>query len=240
MTALTVTRKMLAGLLVLPMMAFAGGTVKGRVVYDGTPPKPGVLKILPQQLTSCKMHEGDHVDNALIVSKDGGIKNYVISLTQKGAAVKPLGNTLHDQVKCRFVNPVLVIPVGTTVEFKNSDSTIHNVSQTAFKNASFNKAVMANKSITHTFDKVETNVMVRCSFHPWMKGSISVVETNHFALTDENGNFEIKDIPPGEYKFKAWHPVTRTAKTKDMNLDSTTIKIEDGKTIDVQIKKKKK
>jgi protocatechuate 3,4-dioxygenase beta subunit len=73
-----------------------------------------------------------------------------------------------------------------------------------------------------------------------MKGSISVVETNHFALTDENGNFEIKDIPPGEYKFKAWHPVTRTAKTKDMNLDSTTIKIEDGKTIDVQIKKKKK
>jgi plastocyanin len=239
MKALNRTTGILSGLLILPMLAFAGGTVKGRVVFDGQAPKRDVIKVRPIQLSQCKMAAGVHLDNSLLVSKDAGIKNYVITLTQKGAAVKPLGKTAHDQVKCRMALPVMVIPVGTTVEFKNSDSTIHNVSMTAFKNASFNKAIMGNSAITHTFDKAETNVIVRCSFHPWMKGTISVVKTNHYALTDENGNFEIKDIPAGEYKFKAWHPVMRTAKTKDMNLDSTTVKIEDGKTIDIQIKKAK-
>ncbi|MDA0837024.1 MAG: carboxypeptidase regulatory-like domain-containing protein [Planctomycetota bacterium] len=230
--------RMLAGLLFLPMLAFAGGTVKGRVVFDGKVPEREVLEVSAIQLSQCKMDaDAKHLDNSLIVSKEGGIKNFVITLSQKGGEVKPLDKAAHDQVKCRMALPVMVIPVGTTVEFKNSDSTIHNVSMTAFKNASFNKAVMGNSAITHTFDKAETNVIVRCSFHPWMKGSISVVDTNYYALTDENGNFEITDIPAGEYKFKAWHPVMRSAKTQDMNLDSETVHIQDGKTIDVQIKK---
>ena len=44
-----------------------------------------------------------------------------------------------------------------------------------------------------------------CNVHPEMQGFIVVLDTPYFVLTDEDGNFELKDVPPGNYTIKAWH-----------------------------------
>ena len=33
-----------------------------------------------------------------------------------------------------------------------------------------------------------------------------VVKNPYYAITQEDGNFKISDIPPGEYTLSAWHP----------------------------------
>jgi uncharacterized protein (DUF2141 family) len=46
---------------------------------------------------------------------------------------------------------------------------------------------------------------VRCNNHPWMNAFINVSATPFFAVTDADGHFEIKGLPPGTYTLAAVH-----------------------------------
>jgi len=46
---------------------------------------------------------------------------------------------------------------------------------------------------------------VKCNQHPWMKMYINVSKTPYFAVTKDDGKFEIKDLPPGTYNVVAVH-----------------------------------
>ena len=41
--------------------------------------------------------------------------------------------------------------------------------------------------------------------HTWMSAAIVVSDSPHFAVTDENGGFNIDGLPPGEYELEVWH-----------------------------------
>jgi len=45
---------------------------------------------------------------------------------------------------------------------------------------------------------------VKCNIHPWMHGYIAVFKHPFFAVTDQEGHFEIKNVPAGNYTIKAW------------------------------------
>jgi hypothetical protein len=47
---------------------------------------------------------------------------------------------------------------------------------------------------------------MQCGFHPYMFSWGLVLENPYYAITQEDGKFEITDIPPGEYLLTAWHP----------------------------------
>jgi hypothetical protein len=44
-----------------------------------------------------------------------------------------------------------------------------------------------------------------------MSGYVVVVPTPYFAVTDKDGNFEIKDVPDGSYTLKTWSEVGKPA-----------------------------
>src|SRR5437867_2347257 len=46
---------------------------------------------------------------------------------------------------------------------------------------------------------------LECNIHGWMRGRLLVVNHPYFAITDEDGNFEIKDAPVGKYKIMIYH-----------------------------------
>ena len=48
-------------------------------------------------------------------------------------------------------------------------------------------------------------VPVVCNIHSWMRAYIGVLDHPYFAVTGENGLFEIGNVPPGEYTIGAWH-----------------------------------
>src|SRR5262249_57583399 len=55
------------------------------------------------------------------------------------------------------------------------------------------------------FDKPEVLITVGCDVHPWMRSYIGVVPQPFFAVTGEDGSFEIKGLPAGEYEVELVH-----------------------------------
>ena len=119
----------------------------------------------------------------------------------------PTTKPLVDQTKMTFVPHVMVVQVGTTVEFLNSDPVGHNV---------YWPSVSGNKKLAHnlgTWPKGEKKsfqfndvgvASLLCNVHPEMNGYIFVSPTPYFAVTDKSGNYEIKNVPPGKYTLKTW------------------------------------
>jgi len=119
----------------------------------------------------------------------------------------PKDHVTVDQVKMKFVPPVVAVQQGTTVEFLNSDSVGHNV---------YWPSISGNKKLSHnlgTWPKGERKpfqfndvgvASLLCNVHPEMSGYVVVVPTPYFAVTDKDGNFEIKNVPAGKYTLKTW------------------------------------
>jgi plastocyanin len=119
----------------------------------------------------------------------------------------PTQHVLVDQRKMTFIPRVVVVQQGTTVDFLNSDPVGHNV---------YWPSISGNKKLAHnlgTWPKGEKKsfqfndlgvVSLLCNVHPEMSGYIVVAATPYFAVTDKDGNFEIKNVPPGHYTMKTW------------------------------------
>ena len=119
----------------------------------------------------------------------------------------PTAKPVVDQTKMTFVPHVIVVQVGTTVEFLNSDPVGHNV---------YWPSISGNKKLSHnlgTWPKGEKKgfqfndvgvASLLCNVHPEMSGYVVVAPTPYFAVTDKSGNYEIKNVPPGMYTLKTW------------------------------------
>ena len=114
------------------------------------------------------------------------------------------GRVVMDQRNEAFVPHVLAITTGTTVDFPNSDRFYHNVFSLS-KTKSFDLgryAVGRTKSIR--FDRPGI-VRVFCDIHSHMSAFILVFGHPFFAVTDDEGQYRIDDVPPGTYNVIAWN-----------------------------------
>ena len=59
--------------------------------------------------------------------------------------------------------------------------------------------------MSHTFTAQEVMVPFKCDVHGWMNAYVGVVANPYFAVTDKDGKFELKSLPPGTYTIEAWH-----------------------------------
>jgi plastocyanin len=119
----------------------------------------------------------------------------------------PAKHAVIDQHHMEFIPHVAVILKGTTVEFLNSDATLHNV---YWPWISGNKKLAKNlgtrplgQKLAFTFDNLGI-IPLLCNVHTEMYGYIVVVSTPYFEVTGPEGSFDIKDVPPGHYTLKAW------------------------------------
>jgi plastocyanin len=134
-----------------------------------------------------------------------------------GEQLPPKEPAEMDQAKLTFVPHVLPIVKGTTVRFLNSDPILHNVFWTKSDDGSYAARNLgtwgkgASKEVT--FDKVGSVVLL-CNVHPEMEAHIVVLENPFFAMADKDGNYEIKNVPAGQYSVKAWYPNPRKLKAK--------------------------
>jgi plastocyanin len=119
----------------------------------------------------------------------------------------PSKHVVMDQRHLEFVPHVLVVLKGTTVDFVNSDATLHNV---FWPSIGGNKKLARNLGTwpqgqhkSFTFDNLGAAPLL-CNVHPEMSGYVIVVPTPYFAVTDSAGDYVIKDVPPGKYTLKTW------------------------------------
>ncbi len=117
----------------------------------------------------------------------------------------PAQPAVMDQKGKEFIPHVLPILKGTTVEFLNDDPFVHNVfSPDEVADAVNLGSWGQGEKKSHTFNKLGNAVML-CNLHPEMEGWIVVLPTSYFAVTDEKGDYTIKDVPDGKYTLKTWH-----------------------------------
>lgn len=104
-----------------------------------------------------------------------------------------------------FLPRVLPVVAGTEVDFLNVDEIFHNVfsmSEVCEFDLGLYKKGDGKKAVTFN---LPGRVDVFCSIHAKMSCVILVLPNPWFARADERGNFEIRGIPPGKYRLKAWH-----------------------------------
>lgn len=103
-----------------------------------------------------------------------------------------------------FTPHILVISVGTSVDFPNSDPIFHNAFSN-FEGQVFDIGLYPpGSSRSFRFDRPGI-VRVFCNIHPSMSAVIVVVNTPFFTTTDDDGHFALPDVPAGTYELHFFH-----------------------------------
>jgi plastocyanin len=180
------------------------GTIMGTVVFKGP---AGKLKTIDMtQDPSCPP---DPQTPDVMVASNGKLANVFVYIKDglgQFSFPTPGEPAILDQKGCRYVPHVLGLMAGQTLKVLNSDLTEHNVHPMPRNNGDWNEFQMARGApLTKTFQHPEIMMPVQCNQHPWMKAYLSVLPHPYYAVTAQDGSFQIKDLPPGEYAVVAIH-----------------------------------
>lgn len=118
----------------------------------------------------------------------------------------PSAHVRVDQKNMQFIPHVLPVLVGTTVDFLNSDSVLHNVFSSDSCADRMNLGTWPQGQVKSFTFKKQCFASLLCKVHPEMEGYVAAVPTPYFAVTSANGSYEIKNVPDGTYTVKVWHP----------------------------------
>jgi hypothetical protein len=184
-----------------------GGTIKGTVKWQGALPHltPSEINKDPQV---CDPLGEKHRDlERLLVSPNGGVANTVVflkNITAGKAMDLPLERRFLNQKNCRYEPHILLVPEQALLTVRSSDPLLHTVHMSG--SADYNLPFTTQgQEITRPMTR-EGVVDLRCNAgHVWMNGEAIVASNPYYAVTDSEGNFELTNVPAGQYEIEAWH-----------------------------------
>lgn len=189
--------------------ATAGG-IKGRVEWSD----PGVPTRAPVNMgadAKCSaMHATPVLDETVIVNDNGTLRNvyvWVKTGLESFQVASGTGTVTIDQQGCAYHPHVLALQMGQTLQVKNSDAVLHNIHSLAELCAAFNFSQSKQgdiKDVTENLTDAEF-FKVKCDVHPWMGAWIGVSPHPYFAVTGEDGAFQLVGLPPGRFTVEARH-----------------------------------
>jgi plastocyanin len=102
-----------------------------------------------------------------------------------------------------FEPHLLVVEVGTTIDFPNRDPFFHNVFS-LFDGKRFDLGLYeAGATNSARFDRVGVSFLF-CNIHPEMSAVVVAVNTPYYAISDRSGRASLKDVPDGKYEMHVW------------------------------------
>jgi plastocyanin len=190
-------------------------SIKGTVQFIGGVVEQKQLPVAVDQYLCGKERDAED----LVLSPQRGIKNAVVWLTSAPPGAKgetSAGRVFLDQKQCAFTPRVVVVPVGGTVEFLNSDRLLHNIHSRSKGNPVFNRTQPKGRAIPITFTKPEI-VRIDCDLHGWMRAWVVVAEHPFYAITGAGGEFALGNLPAGTYGLSVWQESLGTV-TKEVTV----------------------
>ncbi len=162
-----------------------------------------------------------HDVDVLVIDRDGkqvaDVAVYAVRLDGNMALPNPQSSAVMDQVDRQFVPHVLVVQVGTPVEFPNSDTVAHHVYSFSHPNKFVLPMYKGEKHSPVTFEHSGV-VSLGCNIHDHMLGYILVVDSTEFTMTDGIGHATLSLGNPDDYVINIWSPRIRD---KQENLSKT-------------------
>ena len=142
-------------------------------------------------------------------SKPRAANNIVLWLTSVGST--PPSATLPASGRPRLVQKnksfdphVLVVPVGSVVEFPNRDPFFHNVFS-LFEGKRFDLGLYeAGSTRDVVFDKPGISYIF-CNIHSEMSAVVIAVSSPYYGISDVRGRVSIPQVPPGRYMLRIWY-----------------------------------
>lgn len=184
------------------------GSITGVVRFDGVAPKripidmsadPACALATEPNLTEQYVVDHGHLANVYVYIKSG---------VPDSTAQTSVPAIVLDQKGCRYVPHVIALQQGGSVEFRNSDPTMHNIhttpSQVGNDSVDLSETPMGQPQ-TERFKSAEAMLPVRCNNHPWMSAFLNIAPNSYFAVTGADGSFTLPNLPPGTYTLAAIH-----------------------------------
>ena len=229
------------------------GTIKGQFVIEGDKPPPVVKLDINKDQDHC-LAKGAITGEKYVVNKNGGVRWVVVWIAEDNngvadhkamlpihpslAAIKEKQVTV-DQPCCKFEPHVIVMRKGQDFVGKNSSPIAHAMQILGQNGVGQNLALVPGGSLSIDAAKWKPYYYpseISCGIHPWMKAKLFVLPHPYFAVSDEDGKFEIKNVPAGKLRILMWHDGMGWVHKKDAGkkgFDGQGIEVADGKTLDV-------
>lgn len=107
-----------------------------------------------------------------------------------------------------FIPYLTVVQAGTAIDFPNNDTIRHHVYSFSPAKQFEIKLYAGKPGQPILFDKPGT-VIIGCNIHDWMEAYVLVVDTPWFAKTGADGRAQLRNVPPGRYRLRLWHPLQK-------------------------------
>jgi len=191
-------------------------TVRGLVKFVGQRPAPTRINMNADP-TCAKLHPGGVTAEDVVATPDGGLQNAVVFVSE-GLGDRtfdpPAQPVSMEQKGCIYTPHVVTLRANQELDIINNDATTHNLHPVPTNNREWNKAQAPGTRVDATFARQEIAIPMKCNIHPWMRSYIAVFKHPFFAVTDKSGNFELKNLPVGDYTIQAWHEKLGTSTQK--------------------------
>lgn len=201
-----------------------GGAVKGKVTFKGPLPVDAVEQII--------INKNPEVCGKDIYSKDGyreirwvdvkgnalrGVFVFIDGITEGKAWPNPEGGKyLINQKLCRFQEWAQVIKPGPIIIRNSDEGVLHNINTREMIGVESGSQV---KKVIFNFGQPDPGdiekelkprrspfIALNCEAHNFMFAFMMAPGHPYHEVVGEDGSFTIKDVPPGTYTVKAWHP----------------------------------
>jgi plastocyanin len=124
----------------------------------------------------------------------------------------------------RFTPHMLVVPVGTSIEFPNQDPFFHDVFS-IYHGKPFDLGLYESGAVRKVRFSQPGVSYIFCNIHPDMSAVVIALSTPHFAVTARNGGFQIPNVSPGRYRLRVWYEM---ASDSELSALSREIEITAG------------
>jgi plastocyanin len=146
---------------------------------------------------STKDRKSDQIDAS-------GVVAWMIPSTGMPARSGKRSRKLITQRNKRFMPHIVVVQTGSEVDFPNEDPFFHNVFS-IFNGRRFDLGLYASgETRPVNFNRAGVS-HIFCNIHPQMSAIVVTVDTPYFVISDRSGNFQIDNVPEGQYRFNVWH-----------------------------------
>jgi hypothetical protein len=205
-----------------------GGTITGMVQFSGELPPPIAFELrrYPDRVYCGALSDGSgyRLLREVAVGAQQGLKDVVVTIEgiEKGKPFEFTETKLEANI-CQFIPFVSVMRENHPLTVKNLDQVSHDLQiyerdqEHVF--IMFHRPALTKSGTSDIikFTGSRRDVSMQCGMHPFMQGHGLAVPNPYYAITGLEGTFEIKDIPAGKYRIKAWHP-TLGEKVQEMTV----------------------
>ncbi len=183
------------------------GSIIGTVTTSNVPVLP------PLEVNKNQDYCGDEVPSEAVVATSDGRLRYAVVHLDGAEFTGDLERTpiAIRNKKCAFVPHVQAGVVKSKLEVTSEDPILHNTH--LFLQRGSRSRSLVNLALPGEGARLDASratrrpgvIELKCDAHKWMSGYLLLFDHPYYAVSDAEGSFSIRDVPPGTYTVKVWH-----------------------------------